>query len=131
MLAPEKYEDAALKMVTYVLPHVSKRSSLENSTGGGPKGWNSQQGFYVYRNKRLIVPGGYLDFQLLPEEHYKLARIKLDINNTMDKEWKIDVRKAAAIPPDRLRPALKKPFKSRKNNFLSHLIFCFEMFVGN
>ncbi len=107
-LAPEKYEDGTVKLVPYVLPHVSKRSFLENSTGGGPNGWNSQQGFYVYRNKRLIVPGGYLDLQLLPEEHYKLARIKLDINNTMDREWKIDVRKATAIPPDRLRPVLEK-----------------------
>jgi len=114
MLAPEKYEDGTVKLTPYVLPHVSKRSSLENSCGGGSKGWNAQQGFYLYRNKRLIVPGGYLDFQLIPEEHYKLARIMLDINNTMDKEWKIDVRKAAAIPPDRLRPVLEKVAKATR-----------------
>ena len=41
------------------------------------KGWNAQQGFYIYRNRRMIVAGGYLNFDLKAEEHYKLARIKL------------------------------------------------------
>jgi hypothetical protein len=113
-LAKEKCENGDVKMVPYVLPHVSKRSQQENSEGGGPRGWNSQQGFYLYRNKRLIVPGGYLDFQLKPEEHYKLARIMLDINNNMDKEWKIDVRKATAHPPDRLISDLEKVAKATR-----------------
>ena len=26
----------------------------------GPKGWNAHQGFYVYRNKRLIIDGDWL-----------------------------------------------------------------------
>lgn len=113
-LATEKCEDGTVQMAPYVLPHVSKRTQQESLVGGGPRGWNSQQGFYLYRNKRLIVPGGYLDFQLKPEEHYKLARIMLDINNEMDKEWKIDVRKAAANPPDRLRPELEKVAKATR-----------------
>ncbi|WP_407355290.1 ATP-binding protein [Methanolobus sp. WCC5] len=107
-LPKEKYEKGSVELIPYVLPHVSKRTQQENSAGAGPKGWNAQQGFYLYRNKRLIVPGGYLDFQLKPEEHYKLARIRMDINNEMDHEWKIDIRKAAASPPDRLRPELEK-----------------------
>ncbi|TFH40395.1 MAG: ATP-binding protein [ANME-2 cluster archaeon] len=114
-LATEKCENGTVKMVPYVLPHVSKRTQQESLIGGGPQGWISQQGFYLYRNKRLIVPGGYLNFQLKPEEHYKLARIMLDINNEMDKEWKIDVRKAVANPPDRLRPELEKVAKATRN----------------
>jgi hypothetical protein len=38
----------------------------------------------------------------------------LDINNEMDKEWKIDVRKAAANPPDKLRPELEKVAKATR-----------------
>jgi hypothetical protein len=102
-LSSEKYEDSRVSVLPYVLPHVSNRSVQENVEGGGPKGWNAQQGFYVYRNKRMIVSGGYLDFDLKPEEHYKLARIKVDITNDMDHEWSIDVRKAVASPPDRLK----------------------------
>ena len=105
-LSSEKYEDRRVTVVPYVLPHVSNRSTKESEEGSGPKGWNAQQGFYVYRNKRMIVSGGYLDFDLKAEEHFKLARIKVDITNDMDHEWSIDVRKAVAIPPDRLRAEL-------------------------
>jgi len=105
-LSAEKYEDSRVSVVPYVLPHISHRSSEENEVGGGPKGWNAQQGFYVYRNKRMIVSGGYLDFDLKPEEHYKLARVKIEITNDMDHEWSIDVRKAVATPPDRLKAEL-------------------------
>ncbi|MDD5126732.1 MAG: ATP-binding protein [Dehalococcoidales bacterium] len=102
-LSSEKYEENRVSAIPYVLPHVSKRNELENVRGAGPKGWNAQQGFYVYRNKRMIVSGGYLDFDLKAEEHYKLARIRVDITNDMDHEWSIDVRKAVATPPDRLK----------------------------
>lgn len=110
-LGEERYDEASVRVIPYVLPHVSQRSSAENQSGGGLRGWNSQQGFYIYRNRRLIVPGGYLDFNLVPEEHYKLARIQVDIDNSMDADWGIDVRKAAAIPPDRLRSELEKVAK--------------------
>ena len=107
-LSTEKYEDGTIRIIPYVLPHVSKRTAVENEKGAGIKGWNAQQGFYIYRNHRMIVSGGYLDFGLKPEEHYKLARIMVDIKNDMDSDWRIDVRKAVAIPPDRLRAQLEK-----------------------
>jgi hypothetical protein len=105
-LSSEKYEDSRVKVVPYILPHVSKRTPEENSVGAGPRGWNGQQGFYVYRNKRMIVSGGYLDFDLKEDEHYKLARIKVEISNDMDHEWNLDVRKAVATPPDHLKGEL-------------------------
>ena len=107
-LSSEKYENGTVRIVPFVLPHVSKRTDSESDSGAGPKGWNAQQGFYLYRNKRMIVPGNYLDFGIVPEEHYKLARIMVDIDNSMDHEWGIDVRKATASPPDRLRAEFKK-----------------------
>jgi len=105
-LSSEKYEDSRVLVMPYILPHVSKRSTEESLNGGGIKGWNAQQGFYIFRNDRMIVSGGYLDFELKAEEHYKLARISIDITNNMDHEWSIDVRKAVATPPDRLRADL-------------------------
>jgi len=113
-LASERYEDGTVRIVPFVLPHISKRTETETASGAGPRGWNAQQGFYVYRNKRMIVPGGYLDFRIIPEEHYKLARIMVDIDNTMDHEWRIDVRKATASPPDRLRAELEKVAKATR-----------------
>jgi hypothetical protein len=113
-LSKEKYEDGTVRVVPFVLPHVSKRTEDESALGAGPKGWNAQQGFYLYRNRRMIVSGGYFDLGLKPEEHCKLARIMVDITNDMDREWSIDVRKASAIPPDRLRPELEKAAKATR-----------------
>ena len=115
ILSKEIHEDGRITVVPFVLPHVSKRTGNQTSIGAGPKGWNAQQGFYVYRNKRMIISGGYLDFDLKPEEHYKLARIMLDITNDMDHEWNVDVRKAFASPPDRLRNDLLRIAKATRN----------------
>ena len=106
MLQEERFENRRITVTPFVLPHVSNRTPEESNIGSGPNGWNAQQGFYVYRNRRMIVSGGYLDFSLKPEEHYKLARIKVEITNDMDHDWSIDVRKAVAAPPDRLRGEL-------------------------
>lgn len=95
----------------YVLPHKSKMTAEEHRSAGGPGGWNQRQGFYVYRNERLVVPGSWLgigaDRQWVREEHYKLARIKVDIPNSMDLAWHLDVKKSDARPPAAIRERLK------------------------
>lgn len=94
----------------HVLPHRDRLSDVEFEANAGPKGWTAQQGFYVYRNERLLLAGGWLGLghgrSWNREEPYRLARIRLDIPNTADTEWKIDVRKLTARPPVALRPWL-------------------------
>jgi hypothetical protein len=94
----------------HVLPHRDRISPEEFESGGGPEGWAAQQGFYVYRNHRLLVAGGWLGLgsgrAWTKEEAHKLARIRLDIPNTADVEWKIDIRKAVARPPVTIRRRL-------------------------
>lgn len=102
-LAEERPDNGRFTVTPYVLPHVSKRSKEETVMGSGLYGWNAHQGFYVYRNRRMIILGGYLDFELTPEEHFKLCRIRVDLPNNLDHEWGIDVRKAAASPPGHVR----------------------------
>ena len=59
----------------------------------------------------MVVAGSWLglgaDRPWTKEEHYKLARIRVDIPNTMDLEWRLDVKKSTASPPSPLRPRLK------------------------
>ena len=43
--------------------------------------------------------GRLLGLGFLKEEHYKLARIQIDLPNSVDHEWEIDVRKSRARPP--------------------------------
>lgn len=96
----------------HVLPHKDKLSASEFDVAGGPEGWTAQQGFYVYRNERLLVAGGWLGLgqgrAWNREEAQRLARIRLDIPNTADAAWKIDIRKSTARPPVSLRPWLTR-----------------------
>lgn len=87
----------------HVLPHKDRLSDDDFAKAGGPEGWTSQQGFYVYRNKRLLLAGGWLGLgkgrAWNREESHRLARIRVDIPNSADSDWKIDVRKSTARPP--------------------------------
>lgn len=92
----------------FILPHQSKIARSEFEAASGPRGWNAHQGFYVYRNQRLLVPGDWLGFGWAKEEHYKLARIRIEIPNALDPDWQIDVTKSRAIPPLPLRDELHR-----------------------
>ena len=96
----------------FVLPHRDRfRSDEEFEKAGGPEGWNAQQGFYVYRQKRLLSAGGWLGLggsrMWTREEPSRLARIRIDIPNSADRDWRIDIRKAIARPPDAIRKRLQ------------------------
>ncbi|MEX0732560.1 MAG: ATP-binding protein [Aquisalimonadaceae bacterium] len=109
-LPPEKLfcNDKAITVTPYVLPHQSKISGDTHRKASGPSGWNAQQGFYIYRNERLLVAGEWLGLGFQKEEHYKLARIQVDLPNSIDSEWQIDVKKSHAKPPGPLRADLKR-----------------------
>jgi hypothetical protein len=101
---------SAVKLKGFVLPHKDKMSVQDWERNGGPRGWTGQQGFYVYRNKRLLLQGDWLRLGTpnpwTREEQYKLARIRLDISNDTDGEWQLDVKKSTARPPAILRHRL-------------------------
>jgi hypothetical protein len=98
----------SVKIQPYVLPHHSRLNEQQFKTASGSRGWNAHQGFYIYRNKRLIVAGGWLSLGLTSDEHLKLARIRIDMGNDVDFEWKLDVRKSVARPPVALREQLRR-----------------------
>ena len=99
-----KYE-ISIQPVT--LPHHTKVNTAEWKRHGGKEGYIKNQGFYLYREKRLIIHGTW--FNLAQQsELTKLARVRIDIPNGMDAEWKIDVKKASAQPPALVRNHLRK-----------------------
>lgn len=90
----------------YILPHISKMTSDEINMLGGKEGLRKHQGFYVYRNKRLLVWGTW--FRMMRQgEMSKLARIRVDIPNDLDDLWTLDIKKSSAIPPAEVRNNLK------------------------
>lgn len=91
----------------HTLPHHKRMNQEEWEEIGGLEGHLRSQGLYVYREKRLIIAGGWLGLAR-QTELTKLCRIAVDIPNTMDAEWKIDVKKASAQLPPVVRERLKK-----------------------
>ncbi|WP_413736029.1 hypothetical protein ACL2XP_24665 [Sodalis sp. RH21] len=90
----------------YVLPHFSKLTVEEQEQLGGPEGMVRNQGFYVYRNKRLIIFGTW--FRLVPHgELSQLTRIRVDLPNNVDAEWRITVDKSNAQLPIALKRRLQ------------------------
>lgn len=86
----------------YVLPHPSRLNPRDLKKLGGMDGLRKQQGFYVYRNKRLLVWGTW--FRMVPKgELSKLARVRVDIPNTLDYLWTLDIKKSAAVPPEAVK----------------------------
>lgn len=96
------------KVSAYVLPHHSKLSDQEYELAAGNRDWISSQGFYIYRNRRLLVAGDWLGLGFHKEKHHELARIRVDIGNTADSAWQLDVKKSRAQPPLTLRGPLKR-----------------------
>jgi hypothetical protein len=91
----------------YILPHHTKVTPSEYERLAGSEGYLRNQGFYVYRNRRLIIWGTW--FRLARQEELtKLARIRIDVPNTLDQLWGFDVRKSRAHPPTLVRQRLKQ-----------------------
>lgn len=92
---------------TFTLPHPKKVTPDEWERYAGPAGYVKNQGFYVYRQRRLIIHGTW--FGLARQtELTKLARVRIDMPNGLDADWKIDVKKASAQPPYQVRDRLRR-----------------------
>lgn len=91
----------------YILPHLSYIAGGEIEGLGGRQALRQSQGFYLYRNRRLICYGTW--FRLITlDELSKLARVAIDIPNALDDLWNIDVRKSTAHPPEAVRRELRR-----------------------
>jgi hypothetical protein len=99
----------------FVLPHRSRLTEDEHLRGGGPRGWLDQQGFYVYRQNRLIVAGDWLKLgNFRKDEKHVLARIVVDLSPEHDSEWSLDVKKSTAMPPASLARHLARVAKATR-----------------
>lgn len=102
-----RVDGADVRLRPYILPHLSRMSRDDLTLAGGEDGLRRNQGFYVYRNRRLITYGTW--FRLLRQEELtKLARVQVDISNELDDLWALDVKKSRAHPPEAVRLVLQR-----------------------
>lgn len=90
----------------YILPFQKDMSEADKKLVGGIEDYRTKQGFYIYRNERLIIWGTW--FGRARGELTKHARIKVDIPNTLDDIWGIDIKKQAATIPLIIKNQLTK-----------------------
>jgi hypothetical protein len=108
-LAGEYQLRDGITVSAYVLPHNSELSRDVFENASWIKGWNAHQGFYIYRNGRMIIDGEWLGMYK-QEEHSKLARIMVNVPNTseLDTEWQLDIKKSTVQLPNDIRQELKR-----------------------
>lgn len=99
-------ENSVITVRPFILPHASKLTQEELKRAGGEESLRKYQGFYVYRNRRLIIWGTWFRLRR-QEELSKLARVRVDLPNSLDHLWTLDIKKSTAHPPEVIRTRLK------------------------
>lgn len=95
-----------VKVQPYILPFQKDLTPDDKKLSGGMENYRSKQGFYIYRNERLIVWGTW--FNRHRDELTKYARVRVDIPNSLDDIWGIDIKKQSATIPPSIRKRLTK-----------------------
>ena len=93
-------------VIPYTLPFANTLTSEEKALLGNPKSIFDEQGFYLYRNERLISWGSWMHMGIRSELN-KLARIQVDIPSTLDSVWMLDVKKSSAKIPDKIKDRIR------------------------
>lgn len=93
-----------ITVTPYVLPFANSLTEAEKKLLGN-KSVYDDQGFYIYRNRRLIHWGGWMRMGMRSELN-KLARVCVDIPSSLDSVWSLDVKKSSARIPDSVKDSI-------------------------
>ena len=96
-----------IKIRPFILPFATELKEKDKQLIGGIENLRAKQGFYIYRNKRLIIWGTWFGMKQRAELT-KNARIRVDIPNSLDDIWSIDIKKQQASIPKQILHRLKK-----------------------
>lgn len=95
-------DGSKIKVKPYILPYINYLTKEDIKKVGSKERLRNEQGFYIYRNKRLIIWGTWFRMETKGELS-KLARIRVDIPNSLDYMWNIDIKKSSANLPDKIK----------------------------
>lgn len=105
---PIELEDGTIEnaqVKAWILPHSKEMTKDESRKFA--KLSNRGQGFYIYREGRLIHYGGYLGIWRADDPHWSLFRIEFDFGEELDEAFYVDVKKSRIL----LDPALEEGLK--------------------
>lgn len=102
----EKNRGAKIHIQPYIVPYQNRLTQKERYILRKYENNQLNPGLYIYRNKRLIAWGKW--FKLVrANDLANLAKIRIDIPNSMDDLWEIDVKKSQLKIPASIREPLK------------------------
>lgn len=102
-----KVEGSTVTVQPYTVPRLTTLSSADRASLQVAGQLRDSQGFYIYRARRLVIWGTW--FRILPKQDMtKLSRVQVDVPNSLDHLWALDIKKATAQPPPEVRRRLKK-----------------------
>jgi hypothetical protein len=102
-----KVQGESVRVKAFTLPFLTKMSRRDRETALVAGSLRDSQGFYIYRAGRLVIWGDWFRLEKRSDMS-KLARVRVDIPNSLDHLWSLDIKKSAAIPPPAVRAQLKK-----------------------
>jgi hypothetical protein len=102
-----KFYDTDILIQAFILPHHSKLTQKEYELYATEEGYIKSQGFYLYRENRILIYGTWWGLHKSLDAH-KLVRIKIDIPNSIDAHWGIDIKKSTARPSEEIKRDLKR-----------------------
>lgn len=115
---PDGTEQTA-SIKAWILPHRNDMTKDEERTYARIS--NRAQGFYVYREGRLIQDGTWMEVFGAPEPHTSLLRIEFDFGHELDDAFRIDVKKSRILfhpdMEDGLRELLQPVYREAGNRY--------------
>ena len=103
---------AKFELNGYVLPNKNKMTDAEIQA---VRFSNDNQGFYIYREDRLIIGGGWPHRLFSQDSHTNLLRVELNFDHELDDYFEIDIRKSKVNFPLKIRTTLKEALAPWRN----------------
>lgn len=100
-------EGSTVTVTAFTLPHPSGLSASERKRRDLGDGMRDAQGFYVYRNRRLISHGHWYGLARM-NELTKQTRIRVDVPSALDRLWQLDIKKSRAEAPASFKSHLRR-----------------------
>lgn len=91
----------------FTLPHPSALTPAERQRPDLGEGMRDAQGFYVYRNRRLISHGHWYGLARM-NELSKQSRVKVEVPTALDALWQLDIKKSQSQPPPSFKLRLRQ-----------------------
>ncbi len=99
--------ESTFKIEAYLLPRVDEFSSAKAKSEARIS--NDREGFYVYRENRLIYFGSWLDM-FVNDPHISLLRVNFSFDHTLDEQFNVDIKKSRIILNEEIFEYIKNQF---------------------